>query len=140
MVHYDSITKEPLYIDLYDTNSKKNYGYPADQNEWCMWSKADKYKNINWKINIDRDDTLLILGTKCSSITIDGGNNLKNKLYFRNIDKVNIDSMIISSTNIYSYISESGCVPMRIIMYNYITKYIIVWTAIEVEMMFEKPF
>jgi len=116
LVTLDAKTNSPKTVTQYDPDLRKNYSYIAGDNSMCMVSDVNFNSMPSPKISKDINDTLTILGKKCSSLVIDYGIISKTKIYYSIDYKVDIQSIENDAFGFLQYIYESKSLPLKIIV------------------------
>jgi hypothetical protein len=122
-------------VILVDPIKKKIYMYDENQKDFCLWSERDSTLVPKQKVYKNDEDTISILGVKCSSFTSEIETMMgitKNKVYLP-ID-VNIDMAIIEKYLLDSqeFISGTGIIPYKMISSGNGAQYNIVFTLKEI--------
>lgn len=134
LVTLDAKTNEPTTVLLYNSDSIKNYSYIAGQNDFCIAAKA-KIESSFLKpiISINLEDTLIIMGKKCHSMTIDYGQISKTTIYFSEDYKVDTEPYKNNPVGFLEYNFRTGALPLKIIISGNGAIHNMVFTAIEVK-------
>jgi len=133
LVTLDIKTNDPKTVTLYKSASNKTYSYIEGQNDFCMTAKAIIDGNPKPLIFKNIEDTLIIMGKKCHSITIDYGPISKTTIYFSEDYKVDTEAYKNNPVGFLEYIYRTGALPLKIIMSGNGALHQIVFTAIEVK-------
>lgn len=133
LVTFDAKTNAPKTVTQYDSESNITYSYMADQNDFCMTSKAIIDSLSKPLISKNIEDALIILGKKCYSITIDYGQINKTTIYFSDDYKVDTEAYKNNPIGFIEYIYRTGALPLKIIISGNGAEHHMVFTAIEVK-------
>jgi hypothetical protein len=133
LITLDAKTNAPKTVTQYDSESNLTYSYMAGQKDFCMTSKARNDDKLKPLISENIEDTLIVIGKKCHSITIDYGQISKAIIYFSDDDKVNTEEYKNNPVGFLEYIYRTGALPLKIIMSGNGAVHNMVFTAIEVK-------
>jgi len=130
-----NLSDDTLYktINLYNPKTKDIYYYTNEENGICMIAnakeKADKYK---FTISRDINDTIFVMGEKCSLVSI---NYEKDTIELYYSEKYNVDTSVLidDKYEILNYIYVCGAIPLKIKLKSSTMFYSIEYTAIKVD-------
>lgn len=131
LITLDNKTKKPKTVTQYDSDSNMNYSYMAGQDEFCM--KGNAKFDTEPKISINFNDTIMIMGHKCHSITIDYGQISKSTIYFSDDYILNTELYKDNAVGFLEYIYRTRSLPLKIIMSGNGALHNLVYTAVEVK-------
>jgi hypothetical protein len=129
-VTLDSETNTHKSVNQYDSASNTLFSYlPADSSEFFM---TDHILTIPFKITEDKNDKIIVLGKKCSSMTIDYGTS-KTKIYFSDEYKVDTQTIRKDAPGFLLYINECGALLLKVILSGNGAVHNLIFTAKEIK-------
>lgn len=93
---------------------------------------TDRILTIPFKITEDKNDKIIVLGKKCSSITIDYGTS-NAKIYFSDEYRVDTKAIRKDAPGFLQYINECGALPLKVILSGNGAIHNLIFTAKEIK-------